>query len=145
MLDKEVLKLNMSRLKDCICDAIGMLGYVSMRGDEDTKPCSRLEYPFGRVAPVQIVGVEGRDEGMATCRVEVLLAAISRSIDPMVVEEMEDMLCCDAVALYSVVAGDDVVCACSGFRCAPDRSRQSPHGEVGVRVQFEVGLRFGRM
>lgn len=145
MMDREVLKLNMNRLKDCLGDAIGSLGYTSLRGDEDTRPYNRLEYPFGRVAPVQIVGVEGRDEGMATCRVEVRLAAIAPSIDPMAVEDLEDMMCCDAVALYSVVAEDDAVCACSGFRCAPDRSRQSPHGEVGVRVQFDVGLRFGRM
>lgn len=143
MLDKEVLKLNLQRLKECVCDALGFLGYTAMSDGGEAGPSGEQGYPFGRIAPMEVVSVEGRSEGLVTCGLDVRLSALSASADPSAVEQAEDTLRCDAVALYSVVADDDAVCSVSGFRCTPDRGRQSPHGEVGVRVRFRAGVRIG--
>ena len=143
MFDREVLKLNLQRLRECVADSLGLLGYTAISGGEESRPPYESGYPLGRIAPMEVVSIEGRSEGMVTCGVEVRLAALSRSVEPSSIESVEDMLRCDAVALYSVVADEDAVCSVAGFRCTPDRTRQSPHGEVGMKVCFEAGVRIG--
>lgn len=141
MFNDKVLKLNICELKRSVAEALRTLGYTALSGGEDTAPPAVHEYPCGKVAPLEITSIDGRNEGLVTCGLRLRLAALPPSPDPAAAEQLEESLLGDAALLYSIVNQGKNVCHAGRFSCAPDRTHQSPHGETAVKVSFEIGFR----
>lgn len=97
-------------------------------------------FPALWIAPLQLAGVEGRQERRIKYRVAVCLMHLNDRYTERQKEALWTKMEQDAIMLFTGLAVQDHMAAVRNLSCKPDELSRTGAGELSMNVEFEAEL-----
>ena len=123
-------------------DAALSAGYTFFNGFPYRISQTRMEFPAVWLAPVQLVGLNGREQGTATYKVSLYLIEPNGGKDELQKEELWARMEVDAIGMVHALADVPAVFGVRNVQCIPGEFSLTSYGELSMNATMEVEILF---
>lgn len=103
---------------------------------------SGLTLPCLWVNPLEMVGKTGRCEGVISYKIVLYIFIQNEKYSEQEKEQRWSQMEAMAIKSVTALAADDDVGEVSGFRCTPDEFAYTGFGELSLKVDLTIGMRY---
>lgn len=130
------------KLNTAVKQAVTAEGYCFHSGFAYRINNEICQFPAAWLLPLQLSAVDGRHDGFVTYKATLYLMHLERKPKPETKERQWDEMERAALRIIDRITFSERVFNVSGIRCTPEENTLSNHGEISLKLECDVRLRF---